>query len=599
MKKITILCAAFLCSCIGLFAQTTALDGGIIAASHYIIQDTHPVTLRNVVPASGGSAPIEYSWELSEDNSNWGLIPGIFSDSYGPCYVTDQTYFRRKATSGNQTAYSNTIALYRPQITNGTNYIVTYTYTAPNNSDYSADVDYYNDLGYPSQNVQIGASPDMGSIVTPVYQDTLLRESRKYLPYATNGTSGHYRSNVFLEQAAYYNARYGSNEGSHSYTENFYEASPLNRESAIYKAGNVFRADNKKQLISYDTNTGNEVIRFIADSISLTLSGYCRPYTLFKVETTDEDGRAVATYKDYLGHVILERSVDVSLANSSTFDTYYVYDDCGNLRYVLPPELSKTIALRAPGVVPDTILTELAYVYKYDGRNRCVEKRMPGSQPTYMIYDNGDRLVMSQDGNMRVQDQWLYTEYDKLNRPTRQSIIKSSEPIPPSTLQHSYTVATLNNPYIPLISDFTECTMLTTTVYDAYVYEDETVLIPMNQIPVGTNIRGWIFKVTHTDLSLDLPVDEFRNLNINGQEWMTLFHYDGDNVNLKCNSDIQATVETFYTMNDDGGWTIDDGYTFTIKDDQDYIVTSNNLPRGDETNWGFERIVRIRPVLKR
>lgn len=33
----------------------------------------------------------------------------------------------------------------------------------------------------------------------------------------------------------------------------------------------------------------------------------------------------------------------------------------------------------------------------------------------------------------------------------------------------------------------------------------------------------------------------------------------------------------------------------TIKDDQDYIVTKNDLPEGNDQEWGFERVVRIRP----
>lgn len=60
---------------------------------------------------------------------------------------------------------------------------------------------------------------------------------------------------------------------------------------------------------------------------------------------------------------------------------------------------------------------------------------MPGTDPVYMIYDNNDRLVMSQNGNMRKQNQWVYTEYDRLDRPTRQSILASAEAVAPSTLQ--------------------------------------------------------------------------------------------------------------------------------------------------------------------
>ena len=280
--------------------------------------------------------------------------------------------------------------------------------------------------------------------------------------------------------------------------------------------------------------------------------------------------------------------------STTTYDTYYVYDDRGNLCYVLPPELSKTIEGRSPGTLPDTAIAELAYVYKYDGRKRCIEKRMPGTDPVYMIYDNNDRLVMSQDGNMRKQNQWVYTEYNRLDRPTRQSILASAEAVAPSTLQQDYDKS-WENSYTPLNSGFTETAMLSVTVYDAYVYEDEMEIIPMNRVPVGTNIRGWTFRITRMDMQPESPVDVIYSMDINGKEWMVITHYDGDNVGVSCNSRIDATAESLGLLCD-GGWSLpDDEYTFTIKDDQDYIVTKNDLPEGNDQEWGFERVVRIRP----
>lgn len=42
---------------------------------------------------------------------------------------------------------------------------------------------------------------------------------------------------------------------------------------------------------------------------------------------------------------------------------------------------------------------------------------MPGAEETRMVYDARDRMVMTQDGNLRAAHQWLYTQYDYLNRP--------------------------------------------------------------------------------------------------------------------------------------------------------------------------------------
>jgi Leucine-rich repeat (LRR) protein len=62
-------------------------------------------------------------------------------------------------------------------------------------------------------------------------------------------------------------------------------------------------------------------------------------------------------------------------------------------------------------------LDNFAFQYKYDGRNRMIQKKVPGADWVYMVYDNRDRLVMTQDGNQRQLNQWTFTRYDTLNRP--------------------------------------------------------------------------------------------------------------------------------------------------------------------------------------
>ena len=63
-----------------------------------------------------------------------------------------------------------------------------------------------------------------------------------------------------------------------------------------------------------------------------------------------------------------------------------------------------------------------AFQYKYDGRNRCIWKKLPGAGYMEMVYDNADRLVFSQDGNQRAltSGNWTYYKYDGLNRLTEQ-----------------------------------------------------------------------------------------------------------------------------------------------------------------------------------
>ncbi|WP_164975882.1 MULTISPECIES: hypothetical protein, partial [unclassified Chryseobacterium] len=66
--------------------------------------------------------------------------------------------------------------------------------------------------------------------------------------------------------------------------------------------------------------------------------------------------------------------------------------------------------------ITDVLLDDLCYQYRYDGRGRLVEKKLPGKGWEYMVYDKADRLVFSQDAKMRPTDKWLFTKYDVLGR---------------------------------------------------------------------------------------------------------------------------------------------------------------------------------------
>ncbi|NMM48530.1 RHS repeat-associated core domain-containing protein [Flammeovirgaceae bacterium KN852] len=54
------------------------------------------------------------------------------------------------------------------------------------------------------------------------------------------------------------------------------------------------------------------------------------------------------------------------------------------------------------------------------------EKKVPGSGWVYMVYDDRDRLVLTQDANQRNRKEWLFTKYDQLNRPVLTGIYNNS-----------------------------------------------------------------------------------------------------------------------------------------------------------------------------
>ncbi|CDN75891.1 hypothetical protein E27107_500001 [Elizabethkingia anophelis] len=100
-------------------------------------------------------------------------------------------------------------------------------------------------------------------------------------------------------------------------------------------------------------------------------------------------------------------------------DTYYVYNEYNQLAFVIPP-------LAIHKGVDATLLNELAYQYRYDGQSRLVEKKLPGKDWEYMVYDKQDRLVLTQDGKLRQQNKWLFTKYDKFGRVTYTGLLDSA-----------------------------------------------------------------------------------------------------------------------------------------------------------------------------
>ena len=104
--------------------------------------------------------------------------------------------------------------------------------------------------------------------------------------------------------------------------------------------------------------------------------------TLDCTQTTNEDGHFSLEFKDRATEkVLLSRVMDREVL----LDTYYVYDGYGNLRMVLPPAASDLLtSTTTPASWIETVaaIQKYAYIYKYDGRNRCIYKKLPGESQT-------------------------------------------------------------------------------------------------------------------------------------------------------------------------------------------------------------------------
>jgi hypothetical protein len=175
-------------------------------------------------------------------------------------------------------------------------------------------------------------------------------------------------------------------------------------------------------------------------------------------------------FKDKEGKVVLKKVQLIATDNGSGSPhagwmcTYYIYDKLGQLRCVIQPKATE--ALTGNWVLNTDQLNELCFRYEYDNRGRMIIKKVPGAGEVYMVYDGRDRLVLMQDANMReVTTKWMYTRYDKLNRPIETGLWTNSDTW--SIHADAAAVATQSGQDYPNLSGQT-VEVLTEAFYDNY-----------------------------------------------------------------------------------------------------------------------------------
>ncbi|HET8885644.1 MAG TPA: DUF6443 domain-containing protein [Salinimicrobium sp.] len=303
---------------------------------------------------------------------------------------------------------------------------VTEPIVAPEAVDVIEEVTYYDGLGRPKQQVAIRQSPSQKDIVTHIEYDAVGRKARSYLPYISeNPGSGFFKVDGKTKTENFYNkALYDFT--TNPYSENFYDGSPLNIVVEQSAPGNAWKEGiteehtiRKEQSLAVNTDSLRTLkISYLNGSPSLIDSGFHSrdseyPAIFLKKVTKNEnwkfsdgDNNTVHEFIDFNGRTILKRTFN----NNQKHDTYYVYDDFDNLVYVIPPKASEKT------IITTSVIEGLCYTYVYDSKNRVIKKMIPGKEWEYIVYDILNRPILTQDGNLRLDDKWFFTKYDVFDR---------------------------------------------------------------------------------------------------------------------------------------------------------------------------------------
>ena len=143
---------------------------------------------------------------------------------------------------------------------------------------------------------------------------------------------------------------------------------------------------------------------------------------------------------------------------------------------------------------------------------------MPGGSWTEMVYDKLNRVVATQDGELKAASQWLVTKYDKLGRPSVTGFISTSNDRTSlqgqvdgnSILYETLSGASYSNKLAPVIT-----TVLSTTFYDNYDFLssitggtdytfDASLALPTLE-PLATNASANQGRVTGVQIAILNP----------------------------------------------------------------------------------------------
>jgi RHS repeat-associated protein len=376
------------------------------------------------------------------------------------------------------------------------------------------------------QTVGKQASPTGKDIVSIMTYDEAGREVKKYLPYVATTSDGSYNTGDESAQLAFYTSANNISlklpQDNKPFDSIVYEASPLSRVLKQFGPGVSWRPDHAASSC-YLLNTANEVPLWVKNGIYITQSGSYASVTLYKTQTTDENGHNSWEFKDKQGKVVLKRVEDDYNPN---LNTYYLYDDFDRLAYVIPPKAAASSYSET-----DDAFNELIYAYRYDEKGRMTEKHIPGAGWVNMVYNKIDQLILSQDAKQQASGTWIFSKYDALGRIVLTGSVVNSNPR--STLQsladgqvilwetRNYNATDsycYSSGAYPKSSNYENgaYTVLTVNYYDTYGFDDSvqayeqaldnplnsnmtTGLLTGSKVKVLDDTGTWLTSVTYYD----------------------------------------------------------------------------------------------------
>jgi RHS repeat-associated protein len=369
-------------------------------------------------------------------------------------------------------------------------------------NDAILSVDYIDGFGRVAQSVVSKGVPNATKdLVTPHQYNLQWQEEKMYLPYAdATAIGGGIKSNALAAQSAFYNA--GSTtiaQDAFPFSTKVLDGSALNRVLELSNPGAAWQiGSGHTTKMNYENNATGDCLYWTlsgSNAGAIASTSYVAN-TLFKMKNMDADAKTKYEYKDFNGNTILMRQQkDATIVNEATSfsELYYVYDNYNNLTYVIPPMAMQTMKAAAAYTFTETspLFLEQMYAYHYDYRNRITEKKVPGKDWEYIVYNKLDQPILMQNAHLRALGQWQFTKYDANGRPVISGLYTSSSTRDQlQTLANTQTIffenkdaaATTNFYYSNVAMPTTNTEILTVSYFDDYSFNIQTKTF----VPFGT-----------------------------------------------------------------------------------------------------------------
>lgn len=296
--------------------------------------------------------------------------------------------------------------------------------------------DYWDGFARVYQSVVMRASPLKSDMISATYFDNMGNRVKEYLPYVNAQNNGALRSQYDSESKAFYTSTAKvATEPTYPFAQTSFEQSSLKRPISTLGPGSDWVANSKKQQKFSFVDASGAIIRwtYVDDATAPTMSAYD---TLIVNVNIDEENNVERTFADKRGLTVLRQSLEsgdyITNPGSTTwFSTYYVYDDMGLLRVVIPPEAVSRLATEyiTDNSVKTRFLRRWCFQYRYDINGNTTEKWVPGwTDWQYIIYDRWNRERLSQTPAQRERNEWTFIKYDRYNRQVMTGLWITSTP---------------------------------------------------------------------------------------------------------------------------------------------------------------------------